>query len=50
MLQIPVLPTGSSQQLHPSSFGEGITLDPLPPKEVRWVGFDVTCWRTEDGH
>lgn len=42
MLQVPVLPTGSFQQLHPLSFGEGIALDPLPPKEIRWVGLDVT--------
>lgn len=42
MLQVPVLPTGSIQQLHPLSFGEGIALDPLPPKEVRWVDLDVS--------
>lgn len=42
ILQVPVLRTRSIQQLHPLSFGEGIALDPLPPKEIRWVGFDVT--------
>lgn len=43
-LQVPVLPTaGSFQQLHPLSFGEGIAFDPLPPKEIRLVGFEVTC-------
>lgn len=36
-LQVPVLPTGSFQQLQPLSFGEGIALDPLPAKEIRWV-------------
>ncbi|KAI9538530.1 hypothetical protein NQZ68_012182 [Dissostichus eleginoides] len=34
---VPVLPTGSFQQLHPLSFGEGIALDPLPPKEIRYT-------------
>ncbi|XP_035478807.2 refilin B [Scophthalmus maximus] len=34
---VPVLPTGSFPQLHPSSFGEGIALDPLPPKEIRYI-------------
>ncbi|CAJ1065590.1 refilin-B [Xyrichtys novacula] len=33
----PVLPTGPFQQLQPLSFGEGIALDPLPPKEVRYT-------------
>lgn len=36
-LQVPVLPTGSFQQLQPLSFVEGIALDPLPAKEIRWV-------------
>lgn len=35
MCQVPVLPTGSFQPLHPLSFGEGIAFDPLPPKEMR---------------
>ncbi|KAL7400839.1 hypothetical protein ABVT39_018732 [Epinephelus coioides] len=34
---VPVLPTGSFQQLHPLSFGEGIALDPLPAKEIRYT-------------
>ncbi|XP_029372680.1 refilin-B [Echeneis naucrates] len=32
-----VLPTGPLPQLHPLSFGEGIALDPLPPKEIRYT-------------
>lgn len=40
-LQVPVLPTGRVPQLHPFSFGEGIALHPLPPKEIRWGGFDA---------
>lgn len=37
------------QQLHPLSFGEGISLDPLPPKEIRWVGpgCDSVCVSAE---
>lgn len=35
MCQVPVLPNGSFQPLHPLSFGEGITFDPLPAKEMR---------------
>ncbi|XP_068173724.1 refilin-B [Antennarius striatus] len=35
--QVPVLPTESSQQLQPLSFGEGIALHPLPAKEVRYT-------------
>ncbi|XP_071397676.1 refilin-B isoform X2 [Centroberyx affinis] len=31
------LPIGSFPQLHPLSFGEGIALDPLPPKEIRYT-------------
>ncbi|XP_029027362.1 refilin B [Betta splendens] len=34
---VVVLPTGSVPQLHPFSFGEGIALDPLPPKEIRYT-------------
>ncbi|XP_060929638.1 refilin B [Limanda limanda] len=34
---VPVEPTGSFPQLHPLSFGEGIALDPLPAKEIRYV-------------
>lgn len=34
---VPVLPIGSLPQLHPLSFGEGIALDPLPPKEIRYT-------------
>lgn len=34
---VPVLPTGSYPQLHPLSFGEGISLDPLPAKEIRYT-------------
>ncbi|XP_041652303.1 refilin B [Cheilinus undulatus] len=34
---VPVLPSGPFQQLQPSSFGEGIALDPLPPKEIRYT-------------
>nr|XP_020495611.1 refilin-B [Labrus bergylta] len=34
---VPVLPSGPFQQLQPSSFGEGISLDPLPPKEIRYT-------------
>ncbi|XP_073349658.1 refilin-B [Pagrus major] len=34
---VPVLPTGSFQQLQPLSFGEGIALDPLPAKEIRYT-------------
>ncbi|XP_042270211.1 refilin B [Thunnus albacares] len=34
---VPVLPTGSFPQLHPLSYGEGIALDPLPPKEIRYT-------------
>lgn len=34
---VPVLPTGPFQQLQPLSFGEGIALDPLPPKEIRYT-------------
>lgn len=36
---VPALPTGSFQQLHPLSFGEGIALDPLPAKEIRYTSF-----------
>lgn len=43
MLQVPAVPVGSFPQLHPLSFGEGIALDPLPPKEMRCVDFDVTA-------
>ncbi|XP_011606766.1 refilin-B isoform X2 [Takifugu rubripes] len=35
--RVPVLPTGSFQLLHPLSFGEGITFNPLPPKEMRYT-------------
>ncbi|XP_061575266.1 refilin B [Cololabis saira] len=34
---IPVTTAGSFPQLQPSSFGEGIALDPLPSKEVRYT-------------
>ncbi|XP_068574334.1 refilin-B [Cebidichthys violaceus] len=34
---VPVLPSGSFQQLHPLSYGEGIALDPLPSKEIRFT-------------
>lgn len=34
---VPALPAGSFPQLHPLSFGEGIALDPLPPKEMRYT-------------
>lgn len=37
-MQVPFVAVGPLQQLHPLSFGEGISLDPLPPKEIRWVG------------
>lgn len=29
-------------QLHPFSYGEGIELDPLPPKVLRWCSFDFS--------
>lgn len=29
-------------QLHPFSYGEGIELDPLPPKVLRWRSFDFS--------
>lgn len=38
LMQVPFVAAGPLQQLHPLSFGEGISLDPLPPKEIRWVG------------
>lgn len=34
---IPILPIGSVPQLQPLSYGEGIELDPLPPKEIRYT-------------
>ncbi|XP_058490291.1 refilin B [Solea solea] len=34
---VSVLPSGSAPLLHPLSFGEGIALDPLPPKEIRYI-------------
>ncbi|XP_034556493.1 refilin-B [Notolabrus celidotus] len=34
---VQVLPTGPFQQLQPLSFGEGISLDPLPAKEIRYT-------------
>ncbi|KAM6933673.1 refilin-B isoform 1-T2 [Xenentodon cancila] len=34
---IPVTTAGSFPQLQPLSFGEGIALDPLPSKEVRYT-------------
>ncbi|KAM4627130.1 refilin-B [Polymixia lowei] len=34
---VPILPIGSFPQLHPLSYGEGIELDPLPPKEIRYT-------------
>ncbi|KAM3615970.1 uncharacterized protein V6R79_010432 [Siganus canaliculatus] len=34
---VPVLPTRSLHQLQPLSFGEGIALDPLPAKEIRYI-------------
>ncbi|XP_029922948.1 refilin-B [Myripristis murdjan] len=34
---VPVLPIGCYPQLQPLSFGEGIALDPLPPKEIRYT-------------
>ena len=34
-LQPPILRVGSFPQQHPLSYGEGIELDPLPPKEIR---------------
>lgn len=34
---IPALPVNSFPQLHASSFGEGISLDPLPAKEMRYT-------------
>ncbi|XP_040033597.2 refilin-B isoform X1 [Gasterosteus aculeatus] len=34
---VPVLPCGSLQQLQPLSYGEGIALDPLPSKEIRFT-------------
>lgn len=37
-MQVPFAAAGPLQQLHPLSFGEGISLDPLPPKEIRWAG------------
>lgn len=39
-LQIPVTTAGYFPQLQPLSFGEGIALDPLPSKEVRWADLD----------
>lgn len=33
----PVLPGGSPPRLRPLSFGEGIALDPLPAKEMRYT-------------
>ncbi|KAM3875252.1 refilin-B [Diretmus argenteus] len=33
----PVLPVGSFPQRQPLSYGEGIALDPLPPKEIRYM-------------
>lgn len=32
-------------QLHPFSYGVGIELDPLPPKELRWCSFEFS-WLT----
>ncbi|CAK6976995.1 refilin B [Scomber scombrus] len=34
---VPVSPSGSLPQLHTLSYGEGISLDPLPPKEIRYT-------------
>lgn len=35
--RVPFVAAGPLQQLHPLSFGEGISLDPLPPKEIRYT-------------
>ncbi|KAM6946443.1 refilin-B [Aplochiton taeniatus] len=34
---VPILPVEVVSQLHPLSYGEGIKLDPLPPKEIRYT-------------
>ncbi|KAM7399408.1 hypothetical protein PAMP_018681 [Pampus punctatissimus] len=34
---VPVLPAASFPHLHPLSYGEGIELHPLPPKEMRYT-------------
>ncbi|XP_010863623.1 refilin-B [Esox lucius] len=34
---LPILSIGSAPQLHTLSYGEGIELDPLPPKEIRYT-------------
>ncbi|XP_037533392.1 refilin B [Nematolebias whitei] len=36
---VSVLPAGSLPHLQPLSFGEGIALDPLPSKELRYTSF-----------
>ncbi|XP_017289575.1 refilin B [Kryptolebias marmoratus] len=36
---VSVLPAGSLPQLQPLSFGEGIALNPLPSKELRYTSF-----------
>ncbi|GCB62459.1 hypothetical protein scyTo_0004255 [Scyliorhinus torazame] len=33
----PFLITGYGPRLHPLSFGEGVEVDPLPPKEIRYT-------------
>lgn len=37
--QGPIKPVRGVFQLQPFSYGEGIELDPLPPKELRWCSF-----------
>ncbi|KAL0973145.1 hypothetical protein UPYG_G00199570 [Umbra pygmaea] len=34
---LPILSIGSAPQLHTLSYGEGIELEPLPPKEIRYI-------------
>lgn len=34
---VPIVPFKSVSQLHPLSYGEGIELDPLPAKEIRYT-------------
>ncbi|XP_034025271.1 refilin-B isoform X2 [Thalassophryne amazonica] len=40
-----VLPSGSFPQRHSLLFGEGITLEPLPPKEMRYTS--SVCYNSE---
>ncbi|XP_041054093.1 refilin B isoform X1 [Carcharodon carcharias] len=37
LITSPFLITGFGPRLHPLSFGEGVEVDPLPPKEIRYT-------------